>query len=140
MPPRKKKKVASRKPKQVVGDEKKLTLPSGLEVVLRTPGLIGLRRIHEVLPVLDTARLRALLDATDVGMPNEWIDGMYRIAAVVCVDPRFSDADPAPEGTTSLDDLSLEDGRELLNEANEFYWNVVKQEATETDPLAETTS
>jgi len=121
-----------------------LMLPVSKTMVrFKKPGMLGQRKIHSVMPVLDTTRMKAITE--EEGTPDEIIDGMLRIAAVMCIEPRFSD-DPEkehmPRGMMSLDDLDMEDCRVLMKNCTGVFFGVTKGEQQErpTSPSPEKNS
>ena len=103
-----------------------IVLPdSAQRVQFRMPGMLGQRRIHEVMPILDRQRIRGIFDGVEDGtVPDEIIDGMLRIVVVMCVAPRFTDAYGAAQvrGVQSLDDLSMPDCQALMQACTGVYF------------------
>lgn len=121
-------------------EKKTIELPSGITVEIQKPGLMGLRNIHSVLPIMDPARMKAVRQGLPEGaVPDEMLDGMIRVACVMSINPKLSDLDPTPPGQTSLDDLTQEDALSLIQQATEFYFGTEAAPEEEPDPLPTTT-
>lgn len=122
-----------------------LDLPSGAKARVRKPGILGQRKLHAVLPILDVTRISEI--ALKRGLPDEVIDGMIRLACVMCIDPKLSDDDNPPKGRKSIDSLPPADATALIVQCTHIYFpqpdvetEEIEKDEDVTDPLPETTS
>lgn len=115
---------------------------SQLRVRFAFPGILGQRRVHAVLPILDKKRMKQLAADADRldQVPDAMIDGFIRVTCVMTVDPKFSDAEDTPRGARSLDELSETDCSVLMNSCTTVFFKLDATEDAVTDPLASTTS
>lgn len=92
---------------------KQITLPSGLVVTIKKPGILALHRAFGTLPVLDAEATASLSAAESAERTMAWI----RLLCACCVEPRLSVEEPPPPGTQFVDDVLDSDDYNALSAA-----------------------
>jgi hypothetical protein len=119
-----------------------VTLPSGLEVTFRRPGVLGLIEIYGSMPNV------AALEDVDPEAPPQRLDveqlkTAVRMVCVCCVKPNFTDiidpkrlAETVKAGGTSVDDIEPDDFMFLAAKLTDFI--NLKGKKDKLDPSSET--
>jgi hypothetical protein len=102
-------------------DTKQVTLPSGLVVTIKKPGILGIKAIRGTLPDLlaDRGEAPEGYEASRADK-DALLDAEITSVCVSTVQPKLTATDPPPEGYESIDVLDLADFRALQAAVAEF--------------------